>query len=143
MKNVLRGLHLQARHPQGKMVFVIEGEVWDVAVDLRKDSPTFKQWVGATLSAENRAKMYIPPGFAHGFCALSEQAQFCYKCTDFYHADDELTLLWNDPELSIDWPVEDPIISEKDKQYSNLSDLTDDKFPVLKYKLRPSKDLAT
>ena len=115
VKGVLRGLHMQAHHPQGKLVWALEGEVWDVAVDLRRDSETFKQWVSERLSAENHHQLYIPPGFAHGFCALTEQAQFCYKCTDYYNPADELTLLWSDPELGIEWPLDDPLLSAKDQ----------------------------
>ncbi|MBP3230980.1 MAG: dTDP-4-dehydrorhamnose 3,5-epimerase [Anaerovibrio sp.] len=103
-KGVLRGLHYQKQYPQGKLVRVIEGEVFDVAVDLRKDSPTFGQWYGAVLSDENKKQFYISPGFAHGFLVLSDVARFCYKCTDFYHPGDEGGLAWNDPEIGIKWP---------------------------------------
>lgn len=103
-KGVLRGLHYQKQYPQGKLVRVIEGEVFDVAVDLRKDSPTFGQWFGTVLSDENKKQFYISPGFAHGFLVLSDVARFCYKCTDFYHPGDEGGLAWNDPEIGIEWP---------------------------------------
>lgn len=103
-KGVLRGLHYQKQYPQGKLVRVIEGEVFDVAVDLRKDSPTFGQWFGVILSDENKKQFYISPGFAHGFLVLSDVARFCYKCTDFYHPGDEGGLAWNDPEIGIKWP---------------------------------------
>ncbi|WP_407397645.1 dTDP-4-dehydrorhamnose 3,5-epimerase [Anaerovibrio sp.] len=103
-KGVLRGLHYQKQYPQGKLVRVIEGEVFDVAVDLRKDSPTFGQWFGVVLSDENKKQFYISPGFAHGFLVLSDVARFCYKCTDFYHPGDEGGLAWNDPEIGIKWP---------------------------------------
>ena len=103
-KGVLRGLHYQKQYPQGKLVRVIEGEVFDVAVDLRKDSPTFGQWFGVVLSDENKKQFYISPGFAHGFLVLSDVARFCYKCTDFYHLGDEGGLAWNDPEIGIKWP---------------------------------------
>ncbi|MBE6105694.1 dTDP-4-dehydrorhamnose 3,5-epimerase [Anaerovibrio lipolyticus] len=103
-KGVLRGLHYQKQYPQGKLVRVIEGEVFDVAVDLRKDSPTFGQWFGEILSDENKKQFYISPGFAHGFLVLSDVARFCYKCTDFYHPGDEGGLAWNDPEIGIKWP---------------------------------------
>ena len=103
-KGVLRGLHYQKQYPQGKLVRVIEGEVFDVAVDLRKDSPTFGQWFGVVLSDENKKQFYISTGFAHGFLVLSDVARFCYKCTDFYHPGDEGGLAWNDPEIGIKWP---------------------------------------
>ena len=103
-KGVLRGLHFQINHPQGKLVRVIKGRVFDVAVDYRKDSPTFLKWFGVELSEENRKQFYISPGFAHGFLVLSELAEFCYKCTDFYHPNDEGGLAWNDPRIGIEWP---------------------------------------
>ena len=103
-KGVLRGLHFQKRNPQGKLVRVIEGEVFDVAVDLRKSSATFGKWVGVTLSAENKKQFYIPEGFAHGFLVLSDTAEFCYKVTDFYHPNDEWGIAWNDPTIGVVWP---------------------------------------
>ena len=115
---VLRGLHYQLRQTQGKLVRVTEGEVFDVAVDVRKSSPTFGQWVGERLSAENRRMLWVPPGFAHGFVVLSERVDFLYKCTDFYDPASERTLLWNDPEIGIEWPIPpgvQPVISEKDR----------------------------
>jgi dTDP-4-dehydrorhamnose 3,5-epimerase len=114
-KNVLRGLHYQLQQPQGKLVRVVRGEVFDVAVDLRKSSPTFGKWVGATLSEENRRMFWIPPGFAHGFLVLSDHADFLYKTTDFYLPSAERTIVWNDADLRIQWPVtSDLIISPKD-----------------------------
>jgi dTDP-4-dehydrorhamnose 3,5-epimerase len=113
-KNVLRGLHMQRHHPQGKLVRVVNGHVWDVAVDVDPASPTFRQWVGIDLTADNHLQLYIPPGYAHGFCVLSEIADFEYKCTDFYFPDDEVGLLWNDPELGIQWPLRNPILSNRD-----------------------------
>ena len=104
VKGVLRGLHYQKEFPQGKLVRVVKGEVFDVAVDLRKGSKTFGKWFGARLSAENKLQFYIPKGFAHGFLVLSEMAEFCYKCTDFYHPGDEGGLAWNDPAIGIEWP---------------------------------------
>ena len=104
VKGVLRGLHFQKEYPQGKLVRVIRGEVFDVAVDIRPDSKTFGKWQGVTLSAENRKQFYISPGFAHGFLVLSDEAEFCYKCTDFYHPGDEGGIAWNDPSIGIDWP---------------------------------------
>ncbi len=103
VKGVLRGLHYQKEHPQGKLVRVISGNVFDVAVDLRKDSETYGKWYGVELSAENKKQFYIPEGFAHGFLVLSDVAEFCYKCTDFYHPGDEGGLAWNDPEIGIEW----------------------------------------
>lgn len=116
-KGVLRGLHFQKTHPQAKLVRVIKGEVYDVAVDLRKDSPTYGKYVGAILSEENKKQFFIPRGFAHGFLVLSDEAEFCYKCDDFYHPEDEGGLMWNDPEIGIDWPldgIDNLNLSEKD-----------------------------
>ena len=116
-KNVLRGLHYQIRQPQGKLVRVILGEVFDVAVDLRRDSPTFGQWVGAVLSAEKKEMLWVPPGFAHGFLVLSDWAEFIYKTTDFYAPQFEKTIRWNDPDLAIAWPAStQPQLSPKDMQ---------------------------
>lgn len=115
---VLRGLHYQLRHTQGKLVRVTHGEVFDVAVDMRRSSPTFGQWVSQHLTAANRHMLWIPPGFAHGFLVLSERVEFLYKCTDFYDPASERTLLWNDPEIGIHWPLPagvEPIISDKDR----------------------------
>jgi len=114
-RNVLRGLHYQVRNPQGKLVRVVAGEVWDVAVDLRRRSPTFGRWVGMQLSAENRRMLWIPPGFAHGFLVTSEFAEFLYKTTDYWYPEHERTLLWSDPALGIEWPLAgEPILAEKD-----------------------------
>lgn len=106
MRGVLRGLHFQRKHPQGKLVQVVTGSVYDVAVDLRPGSPTFGQWLGTELTADNHRQLWIPPGFAHGFCVLSEHADFQYKCTDFYRPDDEGGIRWNDPQLGVAWPLE-------------------------------------
>ena len=115
-KDVLRGLHYQIVHPQGKLVRVVVGEVYDVAVDLRRGSKTFGQWTGQTLSAENKRMMWVPPGFAHGFCVTSEYAEFLYKTTDYWHPEHERSLLWNDPDLKIDWPVSaEPLLAAKDR----------------------------
>lgn len=115
-KGVLRGLHYQIQQPQGKLVRVVSGEVYDVAVDLRRGSPSFGQWIGMRLSAENKLLLWIPPGFAHGFYVLSEWAEFLYKTTEYYAPEHERCLLWNDPVLAIDWPLEgEPRLSEKDK----------------------------
>lgn len=114
-RGVLRGLHYQIRQPQGKLVWVIAGEVFDVAVDLRRSSPTFGRWVGVTLSAENRRQLWVPPGFAHGFIVTSETAEFVYKCTDYYAPEHERCIRWDDPDLAIEWPLDEtPIVSEKD-----------------------------
>lgn len=117
-QGILRGLHYQYPNPQGKLVWVIEGEVFDVAVDLRRSSPTFGKWEGFMLNAENKRRIWIPPGFAHGFYVTSERAQFLYKCTSYYSPKDEHTIAWNDPTLGIQWPVlvgSHPILSTKDK----------------------------
>ena len=124
-KGVLRGLHFQYTQPQGKLVRVIKGEVFDVAVDLRKNSNTYGEWIGETLSSENKKQLYIPEGFAHGFLVLSDTAEFVYKCTDFYLPEDEGGIQWNDPEIGIEWPLEeiDEItLSEKDKQWKPLKE---------------------
>ena len=125
VKGVLRGLHFQKQYPQGKLVRAVRGTVFDVAVDLRSDSKTYGKWFGVTLSAENKKQFYIPEGFAHGFLVLSDEAEFAYKCTDFYHPGDEGGLLWSDPEIGVDWPNEpgmELIISDKDKKWSGLKD---------------------
>lgn len=122
-KGVLRGLHFQRRFPQGKLVRVLAGEVFDVAVDLRKASPTFGNWHGVILSGENQRQFYVPPGFAHGFLVLSDEAVFAYKCTDYYHPDDEAGIIWNDPSIGIEWPlerVENVLLSEKDQRWGQL-----------------------
>lgn len=113
-RGTLRGLHFQEPHVQGKLVYVIQGSVFDVAVDIRKGSPTFGQWEAIDLTADNKRQFYVPPGFAHGFCVTSETALFAYKCTDYYHPECEKTIQWNDPALAIPWPVKDTIVSEKD-----------------------------
>ena len=129
LKNTVRGLHFQMKHPQAKLIQVILGEIFDVAVDLRPASDTFGKWVGIHLSNKNTRQVFIPEGFAHGFCVLSEFAYFCYKCSDFYAPDDESGIIWSDPDIGIEWPVENPIISEKDKQYQKLSGLTAEQLP--------------
>lgn len=114
-KGILRGLHFQTKNTQGKLVRVVAGEVYDVAVDIRKNSPTFGQWVGVYLSAENKRKLWVPEGFAHGFYVTSEEAEFVYKCTNYYHPESEVSLKWDDAELAIEWPLESqPKLSEKD-----------------------------
>ena len=132
VKGVLRGLHFQINHPQSKLVRVVSGKVFDVAVDLRPNSPTYGKWEGAILSAENKRQFFIPRGFAHGFLVLSDHAEFCYKCDDVYHPNDEGGLMWNDPAIGIEWPALDGdalfdeaklILSEKDKHHPALSHL--------------------
>ena len=121
-RGVLRGLHYQLKNPQGKLVRVVSGEVFDVAVDIRRGSPWFGKWVGAILSEENHRQMYVPPGFAHGFCTLSESADFLYKCTDLYAPGDEYGIAWDDPEIAIEWPEMDYLISDKDLANPLLSE---------------------
>ena len=122
-RGVLRGLHYQIQHPQGKLVRVVQGEVFDVAVDLRRRSPTFGRWVGERLSADNKRQLWVPPGFAHGFVVLSESAEFLYKTTDYWYPEHERSLLWNDPELGIDWPISDaPQLAAKDAAAARLKD---------------------
>ena len=122
-RGTLRGLHFQNPTRQGKLVSVLQGEVFDVAVDIRRSSPTFGRWHGVTLSGEDKRQFYIPPGFAHGFLVLSETAMFHYKCTDFYSPQDELAIRWDDPALGIQWPVKEPLLSEKDGKAPLLQDL--------------------
>ena len=120
-RGVLRGLHYQLRHPQGKLIRAVNGTVYDVAVDIRRGSPRFGQWVGVELSDSNRRQVYVPPGFAHGFCVLSEQVDFMYKCTDFHAPEDEYGIAWNDPELAIAWPPMDYTLSDRDRQLPTLT----------------------
>ena len=122
-QNVLRGLHYQLPNAQGKLVSVIRGTVWDVVVDIRKKSPSFGQWFSIILSDENHTQMYIPPGFAHGFCVLSATADFYYQCTDFYSPQSEKGIAWNDTEINIQWPIQQPILSSKDLVYPNLREI--------------------
>ena len=124
-KGVLRGLHLQLNYPQGKLVRVIKGEVFDVGVDLRSDSPTYGKWYGEILSEDNKKQLYIPPKFAHGFLVLSDEAEFLYKCTEFYHGEDESGIMWNDEDIAIDWPldgIDEIILSDKDKEWKTLKE---------------------
>jgi dTDP-4-dehydrorhamnose 3,5-epimerase len=115
-KGILRGLHHQKQHTQGKLICVTRGAVFDVAVDIRQGSPNFGQWMGVVLDDKKHRQVYIPPGFAHGFCVLSEEADFIYKCTDYYDPSSEITIKWDDPDLAIDWPIENPILSTKDQK---------------------------
>ncbi len=114
-RGTLRGLHAQLQQPQGKLVRAVEGEIFDVAVDVRPGSPTFGRWVGETLSAENFHQLYVPPGLLHGFCVLSPTAQVEYKCTALYAPEDEISVAWNDPELGVEWPIEEPVLSQRDR----------------------------
>jgi dTDP-4-dehydrorhamnose 3,5-epimerase len=125
-RGTVRGLHYQLRHPQGKLITVLEGTAFDVAVDIRRGSPTFRQWLGTELSADSGQQLYIAPGFAHGFCALSETVALSYKCTDFYAPHDERGIIWNDPTIGIVWPATNPLLSPKDRAYRRLQDMMDE-----------------
>jgi dTDP-4-dehydrorhamnose 3,5-epimerase len=129
-KGVLRGLHMQHPAGQGKLVYVLEGEVFDVAVDVRVGSPTFGRWVGCTLSARNKRQLYIPTGFAHGFCVTSASALFAYKCTELYRPEHELGIAWDDPAIGITWPIEDPVLSGKDRAHPRLADVPQSRLPA-------------
>lgn len=128
-RGILRGLHSQWRRPQGKLIRVLDGEIWDVAVDVRRGSPTFAKWVGVTLSSVDRKQLWVPPGYLHGFVVMSETAEVEYKCTDVYDPGHELGVLWNDAEIGIRWPVDEPLLSAKDSEAPCLSDVSD-KLPV-------------
>lgn len=128
-RGTVRGLHLQHPRAQGKLVQVVHGSVYDVVVDVRAGSATFGQWIGKILSAEDHHQVYIPPGFAHGFCVTSEAAVFLYKCTEVYHRETELGIAWNDPDLAIPWPVDTPIVSVRDASSPRLRDIAVDRLP--------------
>ena len=130
VRGTLRGLHYQLHQAQAKFIQVIQGTIYDVAVDIRRGSPSFGQWAGIHLSDENKRQLFLPEGFAHGFCVLSETAQVFYKCSDFYAADDEGGILWSDPALAIDWPVSEPLLSEKDRQFPCLADIAPERLPL-------------
>ena len=132
LRGTLRGLHYQLHQAQAKLIQVTRGSVFDVAVDIRRGSPTFGQWTGSLLSDENKLQMYIPAGFAHGFCVLSEAAEVIYKCTNFYDPEDEGGILWSDPALAIEWPVSKPLLSAKDSQLPLLADVSPARLPVYK-----------
>ena len=121
-RGTLRGLHAQLEKAQGKLVRAMAGEIWDVAVDVRPGSPNFGKWVGALLTSDNHHQLYVPPGFLHGFCVLSDTAEVAYKCTDLYAADDEISVLWNDPEIGIEWPLESPLLSARDENAQTLAE---------------------
>jgi dTDP-4-dehydrorhamnose 3,5-epimerase len=127
-QHVLRGLHFQNPRPQGKLISVLKGAVYDVVVDIRAGSDTFGEWQGTVLSAENARQLYVPEGYAHGFVVTSEEALFHYKCTDFYHPETEGVVRWDDPDLGIDWPVEAPVLSERDRTAPRLNDIPDDRL---------------
>lgn len=127
-KGILRGLHLQNPNPQGKLVSVAMGDVFDVAVDLRKGSPTFSKWYGVHLSGVKKNQLFVPKGFAHGFCVLSETALFTYKCTDFYNPKSEFSIIWNDPDIGVKWPIDQPELSAKDAAGTRLHALPDHAF---------------
>ncbi|MFL6593042.1 MAG: dTDP-4-dehydrorhamnose 3,5-epimerase [Luteimonas sp.] len=129
-RGVLRGLHYQWPNPQGKLVSVLEGEVWDVAVDIRRDSPDFGRWTAAVLSAENKRHFWIPEGYAHGFVVLSERALFTYLCTATYDRAADAAIRWDDPQLAIDWPVSAPVLSDKDARAPMLADVPPDRLPT-------------
>jgi dTDP-4-dehydrorhamnose 3,5-epimerase len=129
-RGVLRGLHFQNPFGQDKLVYVLEGEVFDVAVDIRQGSPTFGQWEGFYLSADNKRQMLVPKGFAHGFCVMSDRALFAYKCSDYYAPEAEKGILWNDPQIGIKWPVEEPLLSEKDLKLPLLKEIESQGLPV-------------
>lgn len=131
VQGTLRGLHYQHPHGQAKLVQVLQGEIFDVAVDIRHGSPGFGRWTGVTLSADNRRQLYIPKGFAHGFCVLSETALFSYKCSDFYAPEAEGGICWNDPDLGIEWPVTNPILSDRDRTYPKLKEIAVDRLPAV------------
>ena len=128
-KGVLRGLHFQNPNPQGKLISVLQGEVFDVAVDIRVGSPTFGQWAGYLLNSENKRQLWVPEGFAHGFCVTSDTALFTYKCTDYYAPENEIPLRWNDPAIGIDWPLDTPSLSGKDAHALLLADIPKNKLP--------------
>ncbi len=129
-KGTLRGLHYQIVKPQGKLVYVVSGEIFDVAVDIRKGSPSFMKWFGMTLSSENKHQIYVPPGFAHGFCVLSNTADVMYKCTEQYYQEHDRSLAWDDPDIGIDWPIKDPILSQKDTAAPRLKDISAKDMPI-------------
>ena len=130
VRGTLRGLHYQLPHAQAKLVQVVTGEIFDVTVDIRRGSPTYGKWAGVHLSDKNKQQLYIPEGFAHGFCVLSKTAVFIYKCSDFYAPDSERGILWSDPEIGIDWPIENPLLSDKDNNFACLRDIPPEYLPV-------------
>lgn len=134
-RGVLRGLHYQIGKPQGKLVWVVQGEVFDVAVDIRRGSPTFGKWMGVTLSSDKYRQIYIPEGFAHGFCVTSETAIVVYKCTDYFAPKQERGIRWDDPSLGIEWPVAEPVLSDKDREYPTLEEMPVEDLPAFEANL--------
>ena len=132
VRNTLRGLHYQIEYAQAKLIQVIKGVVFDVVVDIRQGSPKFGQWAGVNLSDGNRRQLFVPEGFAHGFCVLSEAADVVYKCSDFYAPEDEGGILWSDPDLAVHWPVEKPLLSDKDSRLPCLADVPPERLPLYK-----------
>ncbi len=130
VKGVLRGLHYQLKSPQGKLIMAVTGEIYDVAVDIRTGSPDFGKWTGVYLSPLNNRQLFVPEGFAHGFCVLSERADVVYKCTEIYHPGDEYGLIWSDPEIGINWPLYEPVLSERDGKNPELKDIPHELLPV-------------
>lgn len=130
VRGTLRGLHYQLTHPQGKLVYVVRGEIFDVAVDIRRNSPTFGKWLGQHLSETNKHQLYIPPGFAHGFCVISDVADVLYKCTDLFTPGDDYGILWSDEDIGIEWPIDQPILSEKDAKNPILAKAPEDILPI-------------
>jgi len=129
-RGTLRGLHYQLKHPQAKLVYVVRGEIFDIAVDIRQGSPTFGKWTGSILSEENKCQHFIPEDFAHGFCVLSQTADVMYKCTDIYAPKDEYGIIWSDPAIGIDWPIDSPTLSEKDSRYPELKNISGEQLPI-------------
>ena len=130
VKGTLRGLHYQLHYPQAKLIQVVSGEIFDVSVDIRRGSPTFGKWTGVPISGKNRRQVFVPVGFAHGFCVLSDTAYVLYKCGNFYEPDDEMGILWSDPGIGIEWPFSDPLLSDKDSRYPRLSDIPENRLPL-------------
>ena len=128
-KNILRGLHYQLKASQDKLIYVVTGEIFDVAVDIRKGSPTFGKWFGTRLSSGNKHQLFVPKGFAHGFCVLSETADVCYKCSALYDPEDDYGIYWSDPSIGIEWPLSEPILSPKDQKNPLFTDIPDDRLP--------------
>jgi len=133
-KGVIRGLHYQLGRPQGKLVWVAQGEIFDVAADIRRGSPTFGKWMGVSLSSESYRQVYVPEGFAHGFCVISEFAIVCYKCTDYYAPKEERGIRWDDETLGIEWPIDTPVLSNKDREYPGLKVLDEEHLPRFEVK---------
>ncbi len=132
VRGTLRGLHYQLEYAQAKLIQVIKGVVFDVVVDIRQGSPSFGHWAGVNLSEENKHQLFVPEGFAHGFCVLSEAADVVYKCTDFYAPEDERGIIWSDPDLAIDWPIANPLLSDRDSRLPHLADVPPERLPLYK-----------